>query len=106
MCNRYRTANDIERLRTVFAGTPDDWLKESDDAYNSVYPKSLFGQRAPLLSWRKKVKVRCPFPLAGQRTGLSCFPVPLVYNFRIPRTPPPILMSRDGDLPSKLRLSL
>lgn len=40
MCNRYQTAKDIERLRTIFANAPADWLENSDKSYDTVYPKS------------------------------------------------------------------
>ncbi len=40
MCNRYKSAHDIERLRTIFANAPDDWLTQSDSSYDTVYPKS------------------------------------------------------------------
>ncbi len=40
MCNRYKTAKDIERLRTIFANAPDDWIEHSDHKYDTVYPKS------------------------------------------------------------------
>lgn len=40
MCNRYRTAKDIEKLRTIFANVPEDWFENSDDRYDSFFPKS------------------------------------------------------------------
>ena len=40
MCNRYQTAKDIERLRTIFGNAPDDWFETTDNKYDSVYPKS------------------------------------------------------------------
>lgn len=41
MCNRYRVASDIEKLRTIFENAPDDWLAATDQKYDTVYPKSL-----------------------------------------------------------------
>lgn len=41
MCNRYRVASDIEKLRTIFKNAPDDWLTGADQKYDTVYPKSL-----------------------------------------------------------------
>jgi putative SOS response-associated peptidase YedK len=41
MCNRYKTAKDIERLRTIFANAPDEWLTGTDQKYDTVYPKSV-----------------------------------------------------------------
>ena len=40
MCNRYQTAKDIERLRTMFGNAPDDWFEQGDKKYDTVYPKS------------------------------------------------------------------
>jgi len=41
MCNRYKTANDIERLRTIFGNAPDEWFELTDKKYDTVYPKSM-----------------------------------------------------------------
>lgn len=41
MCNRYKTANDIEKLRTIFKNAPADWFDPSDKKYDTVYPKSM-----------------------------------------------------------------
>ncbi len=41
MCNRYRAATDIEKLRTVIGGIPDDWFDETDKTYSTSYPKKL-----------------------------------------------------------------
>lgn len=38
MCNRYRTAQDIEKLRTIFSNAPEEWLIEQK--HDSVYPQS------------------------------------------------------------------
>jgi putative SOS response-associated peptidase YedK len=40
MCNRYRTAKDIEKLRAIFSNAPADWFEGSDKKYDTVYPKS------------------------------------------------------------------
>ena len=40
MCNRYNTAKDIERLRTIHGNAPADWFEDTDKKYDSVYPKS------------------------------------------------------------------
>lgn len=40
MCNRYQTAKDIERLRTLFGNAPDEWFENTDKKYDTVYPKS------------------------------------------------------------------
>lgn len=40
MCNRYRSARDIEKLRTIFGNAPASWLEETDRKYDTVYPKS------------------------------------------------------------------
>ncbi len=40
MCNRYRVAADIEKLRTIFQNVPDDWFAQTDRTYVSFYPKS------------------------------------------------------------------
>jgi putative SOS response-associated peptidase YedK len=40
MCNRYQTAKDIERLRTIFANAPANWFDETDKKYDTFYPKS------------------------------------------------------------------
>lgn len=40
MCNRYRTAKDIERLRTIFADAPEEWFENTDSKYDTFYPKS------------------------------------------------------------------
>ncbi len=40
MCNRYQTAKDIERLRTIFGNAPAEWLEQSEKKYDTVYPKS------------------------------------------------------------------
>lgn len=41
MCNRYKTAKDIERLRTILKNAPAEWLTGSDQKYDTVYPKSM-----------------------------------------------------------------
>lgn len=40
MCNRYRVAADIEKLRTIFQNAPDEWFAQTDRTYLSFYPKS------------------------------------------------------------------
>lgn len=37
MCNRYRTARDIETLRTIYRNAPDNWFDDSDKKYDTVY---------------------------------------------------------------------
>jgi putative SOS response-associated peptidase YedK len=41
MCNRYRTARDIERLRTLFHNAPEEWVTKADQKYDTVYPRSI-----------------------------------------------------------------
>lgn len=38
MCNRYRVAKDIEKLRTVFANAPANWFEGATQDYVSFYP--------------------------------------------------------------------
>lgn len=40
MCNRYRAAKDIPRIRAMFKNVPDEWIEEFDEKYDSFFPKS------------------------------------------------------------------